>query len=590
LREVWEQKRIGDILTLEYGKPLPPTSRSPSGRYAVYGANGIKDHSDKFYVDKPSIIVGRKGSAGEVTLTDDKCWPLDVAYFVTFDTLRYDLRFLYHLLSMQELTKLAKGVKPGINRNEVYSRVVRVPPLVEQQRIVAILNETFAGLTIAITNVERNLEKARELFESYLGSVFAQGGKGWGKATLAEVAAQFGRGKSKHRPRNDPSLYGGKYPFIQTGDIRNSDHMIVEYLQTYNNKGLAQSKLWPKGTICITIAANIAETGVLGFDSCFPDSVIGMVVNPAKADSKFVEYLLQSFKSSLQAEGKGSAQANINLATFEKREFPMPPVGIQVAIAERLDAIANQIRQLERLYKLKLEAISELKQSILQKAFSGELASDYQSTNVVPLRKTETNMKTASFAASILAVAYERHRIAGRDNTFGHKKAQKLLHLVEAVVGVEMGRDPIKDAAGPNDFNHMLRSTDWAEERGFFRFNKSDKRYIFERLENYKKGLEAARHEIENPSADIHKVIDFLLPMNSEEAEVLATVFAAWNNLIIKSRPVDDEAIVREAREDWHPEKMNIPRHKFFEAIALLRKSQVIPTGHAKLVREKYLL
>jgi len=140
VRKGWEEKKLSEILTLEYGKPLPPTLRSPTGKYAVYGANGIKDRSDRFYVDRPSIIVGRKGSAGEITLTEEKFWPLDVTYFVTFDKTKYDLQFLFHLLSLQELIKLAKGVKPGINRNEVYQRTVSVPPLPEQQRIVAVLD------------------------------------------------------------------------------------------------------------------------------------------------------------------------------------------------------------------------------------------------------------------------------------------------------------------------------------------------------------------------------------------------------------------------------------------------------------------
>jgi Type I restriction modification DNA specificity domain len=84
------------------------------------------------------------------------------------------------------------------------------------------------------------------------------------------------------------------YPFIQTGDVRNCDHVILESTQSYNEIGLAQSKLWPKGTICITIAANIAETGILGFEACFPDSVIGIVVDETKTTNDFVEYLLQS--------------------------------------------------------------------------------------------------------------------------------------------------------------------------------------------------------------------------------------------------------------------------------------------------------
>ena len=198
-------------------------------------------------------------------------------------------------------------------------------------------------------------------------------GPGWKQKTLEEIATTFGRGKSKHRPRNEPKLYGGKYPFIQTGDIRNADHFITEYSQTYSELGLAQSKLWPKGTICITIAAKIAETAILGFDACFPDSVIGVVANPKEAEVGFIEYLLQSFKARIQALGKGSAQANINMDTFENERFPFPPVAEQRQIVEKLDDLSEETHHLARLYERKVAALEALKKSLLHQAFTGEL-------------------------------------------------------------------------------------------------------------------------------------------------------------------------------------------------------------------------
>ena len=95
---------------------------------------------------------------------------------------------------------------------------------------------------------------------------------------------------TEHRPRNEPSLYGGPYPFIQTGEIKAADLYIREYSQTYNAKGLAQSKLWNPDTLCITIAANIAETAILKIQACFPDSVVGFIADPNKSDVRFVKY------------------------------------------------------------------------------------------------------------------------------------------------------------------------------------------------------------------------------------------------------------------------------------------------------------
>jgi len=156
-------------------------------------------------------------------------------------------------------------------------------------------------------------------------------------------------------------------------DRPHAGHFITEFSQTYSEAGLAQSKLWPKGTICITIAANIAETGILGFDACFPDSVIGVVPSPAEADVGFVEYLLQSFKVRIKALGQGSAQANINMGTFENERFPFPSVAEQREIVAKLDDLSEQTQRLESIYQQKLTALDELKKSLLSKAFSGAL-------------------------------------------------------------------------------------------------------------------------------------------------------------------------------------------------------------------------
>lgn len=270
-------------------------------------------------------------------------------------------------------SKGAGGLQINISKKDVLSANIPLPSILEQKLIVTILDQAFANIEQARAKTEQNLKNARELFDSYLQQVFSQRGEEWMEKTLSEASLDFGRGKSKHRPRNDDSLYGGDYPFIQTGDVRNSEHIITSFSKTYNDKGLAQSKLWPKGTICITIAANIAETGILDFDSCFPDSVIGVVVDPNITTVDYVEYLLQSFKLILQAQGKGSAQDNINMGTFEDMKFPFPPLKVQEEIVDNLGKLMVSVQELEKIYFSKLAAINELKQSLLQKAFSGEL-------------------------------------------------------------------------------------------------------------------------------------------------------------------------------------------------------------------------
>ncbi|NOQ25228.1 MAG: restriction endonuclease subunit S [Bacteroidales bacterium] len=157
----------------------------------------------------------------------------------------------------------------------------------------------------------------------------------WDEVKLDELGI-VARGKSKHRPRNAPELYGGKYPFIQTGDIKGAEYYVNKYSQTYSEKGLAQSKLWNKGTLCITIAANIAETAILGIDACFPDSIIGFIPYPKKADVRFVKYQFDLIKKHLQSISQGTTQDNLSQGKLLRFDFKAPLILEQLRIADIL--------------------------------------------------------------------------------------------------------------------------------------------------------------------------------------------------------------------------------------------------------------
>lgn len=169
----------------------------------------------------------------------------------------------------------------------------------------------------------------------------------------------IGRGKSRHRPRNAEHLYGGEYPFVQTGDIKAANFRINEYSQTYNEAGLAQSKLWKEGTLCITIAANIADTAILGIDACFPDSIIGFVPHDDKSDVRFVKYFFDIFQARMKSISTGAAQDNLSLEKLLTFKIPTPPLPTQRKIASILSAYDNLIENNLKRIKL-LEEAAEL--------------------------------------------------------------------------------------------------------------------------------------------------------------------------------------------------------------------------------------
>ena len=160
------------------------------------------------------------------------------------------------------------------------------------------------------------------------------------------------RGRSRSRPRNDPALYGGPYPLFETGDIKSADLYLSEPKKTYNEKGLAQSKLWNPGTLCITIAANIAETAILKIKACFPDSVVGFVADPEKADVRYVKYYIDFIKLHMQNISQGTTQDNLSVEKLLSFEFSTPPLNTQRKIATVLSAYDDLIENNTRRIKI----------------------------------------------------------------------------------------------------------------------------------------------------------------------------------------------------------------------------------------------
>lgn len=175
----------------------------------------------------------------------------------------------------------------------------------------------------------------------------------WNTKKLHELG-DFSRGKSKHRPRNDPKLFdNGEYPLVQTGDIKAATLYISKHEEAYNEFGLSQSKLWPTGTLCITIAANIAETGILAYPMCFPDSIVGFTANQSETSERFMHYIFTYIRQSIQNSVSGSIQDNINIEYLKSLDFKIPEKPYQ-------DKIVSILSGLDEKIELNLKICSEL--------------------------------------------------------------------------------------------------------------------------------------------------------------------------------------------------------------------------------------
>lgn len=261
--------------------------------------------------------------------------------------------------------RLGTGV-PRLNIAHVRDLEIPLPPLPEQRRIADILDKADA--------IRRKRQEAVKLADEFLRSAFLEmfgdpvmNPKGWPTSLFGEIGT-LDRGKSKHRPRNDRALLGGEHPLIQTGEVANSGGVITTYTQTYSDLGLAQSRMWPTGTLYITIAANIAQTGILAFDACFPDSVVGFHPG-ATVTTEFVQGWLSFLQPLIEARAPQVAQRNINLRILRALDIPVPPVEAQHRFSHLVAAIrATAVRQVRGA-----ETCDDLFDSLVQRAFRGEL-------------------------------------------------------------------------------------------------------------------------------------------------------------------------------------------------------------------------
>lgn len=362
----WQTHTIGDFLTLEYGKPLDKKDRKVDGLYPAYGANGIKARSDKYLCESKAIIIGRKGSAGELTITEDRFWPLDVTYFVKFDAAKYDLTFVYYLLSLLSLPDLATGVKPGINRNRVYEIQVKTPSLFEQQRIVAILDQAFADIEKARANAEKNLKNARELFDSYAQNIFSQKKDGWLERSLGEL----GKVSMCKRILKKQTSASGEIPFYKIGTFGKTANAFIDS-DLYEDYKTRFS--FPKvGDILISASGTIGRCVVYdGQPAYFQDSNIVWIDNNERLVLN--EYLLHFYKVCDWNPSKGATISRLYNDDLKKIKIAFPSKSEQLRVSKDISELNKKILSLQLIYEKKLASLAELKKSLLQKAFSGEL-------------------------------------------------------------------------------------------------------------------------------------------------------------------------------------------------------------------------
>ncbi len=355
MKEGWTHKKLTDVCDIQYGYPFDSAyfSTSSDEGMPLIRIRDVKDgHTSTYYkgdypkeyiIHKGDYLVGMDGEFNIAPWRSEDALLNQRVCKVSSKSENVSMGFLYRFL-VKELKKI-EDETPFVTvkhlsakrLNQVY---LNIPSLTEQQNIVSRLDLLQSLIDKQQAQLKEYDNLAQSIFYDMFGDPVAND-KGWNVQPLGMIG-KIARGVSKHRPRNAPELLGDYMPFIQTGDIANSGMYITNCQSGYSDLGVAQSKVWHKGTLCITIAANIGKCAIMTFDACFPDSVVGFIATPNKTLTEYVYFYFLWIQQALEDNAMGVAQKNINLGILNNMNIPVPPLPLQQSFAKKIEAIEKQ--------------------------------------------------------------------------------------------------------------------------------------------------------------------------------------------------------------------------------------------------------
>ena len=370
----WPLRRLGEIITLEYGKPLPEAQRDNSGNCLVVGSNGVQGTHTQAIVKAPGIVVGRKGSAGQVNMFEGAFWPIDTTYYVV-PKLDINLKWLYHCLKILPLNKLATSTGvPGLNRNDVYALSIPCPPLDEQERIVRILDEAeqLRRLRAEADRLAKELIPA--VFYEMFGSIVASKDR-YSTQRLEDIcvspagikAGPFGSSLKKECYTSEgPRVYGQEQ--IIAGDFAIGDYRVSS--AKYDEMG-AYAVL--PGDVLISLVGTFGKVAVV------PDNAEPGIINPRLVRLRvnqdhvlplFLKHYLEmkDTQNYLQSLARGQTMGVLNATLLRGLAVPVPPLEKQRSFVSRVEIIGD-FQAGQAASKL---VVDKWLQSLLHRAFHGE--------------------------------------------------------------------------------------------------------------------------------------------------------------------------------------------------------------------------
>lgn len=380
MKKGWKTGALADVCHVYQPETISQKQMVP-GEVPVYGANGKIGTHDRFNHEAEQLILGCRGSCGTVHVTEPRAWINGNAMVVQAKHGVMDVHFFaYALRGGVDINDAITGTaQPQITRTSLMPIPISYPESVlEQQRIVSILDEAFEGLATAKANAEKNLQSARAIFESHVHTVFSQRGKGWVERVLCDVCDFENGDRGKNYPNREEYVSVG-IPWINTGHIQPDGTLSqdeMNFITRAKFDSLRGGKIQPGDLVYCLRGATLGKTAIVDpyAEGAVASSLV--IIRPSDlVDSRFLFFFLVSpyGQSQIKLYENGAAQPNLGAKSVAKFLIPIPARTEQRRVANCLDELRTETQRLAALYEQKQAALEALKKSLLHQAFNGEL-------------------------------------------------------------------------------------------------------------------------------------------------------------------------------------------------------------------------
>ena len=664
----WRSGLLGDVLSFEYGDNLPAPKRSESGEYPVYGSNGIVGTHDTYLTREPAIIIGRKGSAGALNISAGPSWTTDVAYFVR-PPRELDLSYTYYLLASLRLDELGKGIKPGLSRKEAYALPVAIPPLAEQKRIVAKVDELMAlcdrlqaqekerktrHTALSHAAIARFDEAANPANLNFLFHPSYSVTPADLRKTILNLAVQGKLVPQKpsdghasevlkrlNRSRLDQQSWNQQKNSSPTEQIRWSSGEQLEIPETWvwvrlgdlvssmNNGIYKPAKFFSEAGVACVRMFNIQDgyldlsklkrlilsddeaaqyqlqAGDLLVNRVNSRELVGktalvrvhneplvfeaMNIRVRLLETQHIPEYVNLVLRTERARGyfqncakQAIGQASINQTQLADIPIPLPPLLEQSRIIVKLDKLMTIVDELETLLTASQLISKELLDAVVHELL-------HPIADIVEFPRSDSDR--ASQRAAIGCYAIE-HLL--RNPSFGRVMLMKACYLSETHLGLPLGWQPMRQAAGPwdpwiEDFESLGTRGDWFAVTEKALYNGHSKIEY-----SAKKGIKTKAAEaiklLGSQKAEFDRLLDLFADKSTEDAEIITTLFAAWNDFLIDGKMPTDDEIIHEVRENWHVSKQRFTSLRLATWLKWIRDNNMSPSGHPPRTRQQLML